>query len=175
MTPTNFRQWVGSGGISDHSPIYLELAGSTIKPRTPYKLNSSWLKDPDYLNMVTDYWNSHPLTSRRWKVVGFYNNLHHLKRLSIDWAKQKKAREDLAISELESQIANLMDEHGIGYNSIESKVHLVEMEAQRSKILLAQEETWQLRSKAIWLQAGDGNIKFFHKFANERKASDTIW
>ena len=34
-----FRQWVGSGGIFDHLPIYLELAGSSIKPRAPYKFN----------------------------------------------------------------------------------------------------------------------------------------
>eukprot|EP00253_Pinus_taeda_P026516 PITA_26516 len=52
---------------------------------------------------------------------------------------------------------------------------IVEIEAQRAKILLAQEETWRLRSRAIWLQVGDGNAKFFHKFENRRKASNTIW
>lgn len=30
---SNYRQWVGSGGISDHSPIFLELSGPFSKPR----------------------------------------------------------------------------------------------------------------------------------------------
>lgn len=110
MTLTIFKQWVGSGGISHHSPIYLELVGATTKPQAPYKFNLTWLKDPDYLKMGTDYWESHPLPTERWKAVGFCNNLHHLKQLSIDWAKQNKSREDLAISDLESQIAKLTDE-----------------------------------------------------------------
>lgn len=125
--------------------------------------------------MVTNYWKSHPLPVKRWKVVEFCNNFHHLKCISICWDKQKKAREDLAITKLESRIANLTNEHGKGYNSIESKVKLVEIEAQRARILLAQEQTWRLRGKGIWLQAGDGNTKLFHKFSNGRKACNTIW
>lgn len=42
-------------------------------------------------------------------------------------------------------------------------------------ILKEREETWRLRSKAIWLKEGDDNSKFFHKFANGRKAINTIW
>lgn len=42
-TLTNFCQWVGSGGISDHSPIYLELVGPSLKPIAPFKVNSTWL------------------------------------------------------------------------------------------------------------------------------------
>jgi hypothetical protein len=32
-----------------------------------------------------------------------------------------------------------------------------------------------LRSRAIWIQAGDDNSKFFHSYANNRKVSNTIW
>lgn len=41
--------------------------------------------------------------------------------------------------------------------------------------MLEQEETWRLRSREIWLQAGDGNTKFFHKYANGSKANNNIW
>lgn len=33
----------------------------------------------------------------------------------------------------------------------------------------------RLRSRAIWLTEGDNNTKFYHKFANGRKAINTIW
>jgi len=36
-----YRQWVGSGGISDHSPIFMEISGPQKKPRAPFKFNST--------------------------------------------------------------------------------------------------------------------------------------
>ena len=41
----NFRQWVGTSSVSDHSPIILELKGSFTKPTSPFKLNDGWLKE----------------------------------------------------------------------------------------------------------------------------------
>ena len=46
---------------------------------------------------------------------------------------------------------------------------------KRSQILKDREESWRLRSRAIWLLEGDNNTKFYHKFANGRKAINTIW
>lgn len=50
-----YRQWIGSGGISDHSPTYLEITGEFKKSASPYKFCSVWLQDPDYLNMVNTH------------------------------------------------------------------------------------------------------------------------
>lgn len=35
------RQWVGSGGISDHRPIYLEADGNNHKIKSPFKFNAA--------------------------------------------------------------------------------------------------------------------------------------
>ena len=58
----NIRQWVGCGGISDQSPIYLDLSGSFLKPRDPSKFNSIWLMDSNNIKFVNDYWHAHPPT-----------------------------------------------------------------------------------------------------------------
>lgn len=47
------RQWVSLGGLSDHRPIYLEIQGVLSKPKTPYKFNSTWLQDMNYIKLVT--------------------------------------------------------------------------------------------------------------------------
>jgi hypothetical protein len=44
MLPLQFRQWIGSGGESDHSPVWFEMEGGPQNPATPFKFNSSWLK-----------------------------------------------------------------------------------------------------------------------------------
>lgn len=77
--------------------------------------------------------------------------------------------------EIELQIAQLMDEPGLGFQSKDSKLLLNNLEKQKIKLLQDKEEQWRLKSRAIWLQAGDSNTKFFHNLANGRKASNTIW
>ena len=38
---------MGGIGISDHSPIYLEIMNSNYKPNSPFKFNSIWLSEEE--------------------------------------------------------------------------------------------------------------------------------
>ena len=68
-----------------------------------------------------------------------------------------------------------MDLEGGGYMNQDSKDTLVRLQSRRNTILLDMEETWILKSKAIWLECGDENTNFFHSYARGRKALNTIW
>jgi hypothetical protein len=54
------------------------------------------------------------------------------------------------------------------------KEELKTLEQDRRKIFLDREKELWLESRALWLQQGDENTKFFNNFANKRKSINTI-
>jgi hypothetical protein len=46
---------------------------------------------------------------------------------------------------------------------------------RKNEILSIEEATWRLRSRDIWIEKGDKNTSFFHKFASQRCSHNTIW
>lgn len=55
------------------------------------------------------------------------------------------------------------------------KCHLRELEKEKFKLLQQVESLWRLKSRALWIQEGDKNTKFFHNYANARRANNSIW
>lgn len=84
---------MGSGGISDHRLIYLEIRGDMNKPKGPFKFNDAWLRDVDYIHLVTNFWRTHPPAAERTISEGFSENLKELKSLSKKWAHKKRTQE----------------------------------------------------------------------------------
>lgn len=91
------------------------------------------------------------------------------------WAHNIRIQEEQTLCRIESEIAAFENDIGGIYTSDDHKIRMVSHYAEREKILKEKEETWRLRSRAIWMLEGDENTKFYHKFANGRKAINTIW
>eukprot|EP00253_Pinus_taeda_P006660 PITA_06660 len=170
-----YKQWVGNGGISDHSPIILEILGNHQKPKAPFKFNHTWLQDQSFTKLVTDYWRTHPIDRESSMARGFVKNLTELKHIMINWANDKKIREDVQLTTVEEELQALLDERNLGFIAQEDKARLVELENQKNNILKNREESIRLRSRATWLKAGDENSRFFHNYAKGRKVSNSIW
>eukprot|EP00253_Pinus_taeda_P018044 PITA_18044 len=150
---SKYRQWVGAGGKSDHSPIYLDILGPEVKPRAPFKFNHIWLQDEEYIKLIKDYWVSHPISNHRTAAEGFCHNLSKLKQITKTWAKEKKVKEDQKILDIESKLETMLDDRNLGFSSVEGKNRVIELEIQKDKILKEREEN----------------------YAKGRKVSNTIW
>eukprot|EP00253_Pinus_taeda_P009383 PITA_09383 len=79
--------------------------------------------------------------------------------MTEEWSKRKKKRDDQNLADIELQIAQLMDDKGLGFLTEETKMNLATLENHKNKMLLKKEQQWRLKSRATWLQAGDGRGK----------------
>lgn len=170
-----FRHWVGSAGDADNFPFFLKLKGPNRKPGSPFKFNSSWLKDMSYNKLVHEIWSSHNGYLGLSLAQSFMEKLKKLKQSMISWAKEKSLRDEAILKFVEIDLEALESLEGDGYEMEEKKRRIKAMEGERYRILKDNEEKWRLKSRDIWLEAGDENSKFFQNYAKGRKNTNTIW
>ena len=86
-----FKQWIGSGGDSDHQPVFLQLSSNTSKKHCPFKFNACWLEHAELVEILKDSWVVYDALSEVSLASQFVMNLKRIKYLSIDWSLTKKA------------------------------------------------------------------------------------
>jgi hypothetical protein len=84
-----YKTWVGSGGISDHVPIFLDFEEMDQKPPSPFKFNHTCLQDESFISLVEKNWRKFGYDVGSSTIYQFSNNLMRLKKLTISWVKDK--------------------------------------------------------------------------------------
>ena len=169
-----FKQWVDSGADSDHLPICLEIRKQPKKPASPFKLYSVWLKNEEVIQLIQSNWLPYQAGNGVRDAIHFSKNLLRIKKLLKEWVAYKKNQDDQAIIQIEEDLKELQNKGGGGFLTQEDREKLYSLEASRTKILMERQEILRLKSRAIQMECGDDNTKFFQAFAKGRKQQNTI-
>lgn len=148
---------------SDHLPLNLQLNRTMYVPRTQrFRFENMWLKDKECLNIIQVCWTSmkdHNIIDK----IQYY--CFKLEEWGGGTVKEFKAK----LREYKSKLRQLRSRryvHGVRqYN---------EVRRDFLKLLERQEIYWHQRAKQFWLQQGDQNTHFFHKYASSRQTNNTI-
>ena len=89
------------------------------------------------------------------------------------WTNEK--REDRELQQIELELSDIYNLDGGGLGNQLDKEVLTQLEGRWITLLLEREETWRLKSRAIWLTCGYDNTKNFHAYATGREAANTVW
>jgi hypothetical protein len=172
---SKIRSWIINSTILDHNLICLQLESSTLKFPPPFKFNTSWITDLDFTSLIKKMWHSMENWSDPSSIQLLCAKLKNLKKVVVLWQRDKKTQLQSELHHIEVKMAEIF-EKCLSQVFVQEDMDILKALKQRKELILSIEEsTWRLRSRAIWLNKGDKNTKFFHKFATQRRSQNTIW
>lgn len=151
------------GSPSDHSLIFLEPKSTEIRlRRRRFRFENAWLTEPLCFQLVKDSWEASCEFNITQKVKSRGEQLDVWER-EITGCFRKRIRECKAQLK---QLRSCQDAVSVfKYADVRQQLYM---------ILDKNEIFWRRRSKQLWLESGDKNIKYFHASSSTRRRRNQI-
>jgi hypothetical protein len=171
LLPLNILSQIVPWGISDHRPIALSFDKVENLGPIPFKFNPIWMDSPDFLPLISSVWS---IWVDGTPVYIWEQKLKKDKQAIKDWVKVSSHNTRGEIERYKKKLEDTQEE--MDSNTIQNR-HLVQEKEHFQnymRVLHNEEKEWRLKSRALWLQAGDKNTSFFHKQAKARQHRNTV-
>ena len=157
--------------FSDHFPICLESLVAA-RGKAPFRFENMWLEHEGFSDLIREWWGELQVQGFASYVVA--SKLKHLKEKLKVWNRVTFG--DIRVRKLKLlDSINLLDlkEESSGLVSEELEQRS-EAKAEWAKVCTFEEISWRQKSRALWLQAGDRNTKYFHRIASLHRKFNSL-
>lgn len=146
--------------------------GDWERSNSYFKFENWWIQTEGFKDRIKNWWSSFRYEGSPDYILQC--KLRDLKNKLKAWSKTIKGNLGLQKKNALIQLAELeeiQESRGLQDEEIASRVTLM-MELE--DIARKEEVAWRQRSRAVWLNHGDRNTKFFHKTANAHRRFNNI-
>eukprot|EP00253_Pinus_taeda_P022096 PITA_22096 len=159
---------------SDHMPILLEWREMQYRKDYSFKFNRIYLDDKSFNDAISSKWMEMKESASA-LFSTFREKIQSLKKNAKEWQSRKIKQEKQELLNIQKELDSFIASSSFHSLSFEKKNHIRVLEKRKHILLLREEASWRLKSRALWLKEGDRNTKFFHNFANARRRKNSIW
>ena len=156
---------------SDHEPIQLIMAPEEDLGPIPFKFSPLWIEKEGFLDTIQSSWDI-PINGSPSYV--WEKKLKATKKALKEWLRNLPNPPSQQRKDEVQQLETLQ----IGMEGLHITLEILNKEAayQRNthQAFRREEEYWRLKSRSLWLKAGDRNTLFFHRQYKARLSRNHI-
>lgn len=140
-----------------------------------YKFNHNWISNEEFQKLVQESWYSFVDYEGESAMFAMTDKLIKLKKVVRRWIRDQNRVRVAELLSIEGDIIDVFDHNASGNFSRAELDLLTTLEGRKLQILRHEEEEWRLKGWALWIDCGNLNTIFFHRFTNQRRITNSIW
>lgn len=148
---------------SDHLPLHLQLNKQVYMPKSRrFRFENVWVKETECINLVKNSWE-------HMKGKEILDKISYCCLRLDEWGGGVRKEFKIKLADCRGKLRKLRSRRDAPGVQMYNKVRW-----EYLKLLEKQETYWKQRSKQFWLQEGDQNTRFFHRYASMRKKKNGL-
>ena len=167
----NSNAFFKAPGISDHSPIIVDMGGLNRKKGVPFKFYNHWVSMDNFDNVVNNSWTDDINGTYQFQL---FQNLKRLKANLKTWAKNHFGKEKQIVTNARAALLECQTKIALYPNDMTYRALEKDLLSQFLDATHREEEVAKQKAKIHWLDVGDRNTKYFYNAIKGRRNRNRI-
>ena len=152
---------------SDHNPIIIKPEGIVQCKNKPFRFESMWMKEKGCRNTINDAWG---FPSSESDMILASSKIKHCGEKLVEWSRTSFGSIKRQLAEAPKLLVLAEEVAARGCSCDQVRI----LKLENNELLDKESMMWIQRARAMYLQSGDSNTRFFHSKASQRYKRNQI-